>query len=79
MSTIRRERLQIMLTLAELSVIDDFRFENRLPTRAAAVRELLQRGLASAAKRKVRDGSRSRDFGALGVKNGSGFKSGDGG
>jgi hypothetical protein len=74
MSTIRRERLQFMLTLAELSVIDDFRFKNRLPTRAAAVRELLQRGLASTAKGVVRDGSRSRDFGVRGVRNGSGFK-----
>lgn len=74
MSTTRSQRLQFMLTLAELSVIDDFRFENRLPTRAAAVRELLQRGLASTAKGVVWDGSRSRDFGVLGVRNGSGFK-----
>lgn len=27
--------------------IDDWRFENRMPTRAAAIRELLRRGLAS--------------------------------
>lgn len=41
----RGERLQIMLEGSELSAIDDFRFANRLPSRAAAVRELLRRGL----------------------------------
>ena len=41
----RGERLQIMLSPEELSVIDDFRFRHRMPTRAAAVRELLRMGL----------------------------------
>jgi len=36
----RVERLQIMLTDEELAAIDDWRFERRMPTRAAAVREL---------------------------------------
>jgi hypothetical protein len=31
----------------EVKAIDDFRFEERLPTRTAAVRELLRLGLAS--------------------------------
>ena len=43
---LRGERLQIMLEKAELVALDDFRFNNRLPSRAAAVRELLRRGLA---------------------------------
>jgi hypothetical protein len=43
----RGERLQIMLEKAELAVLDDFRFSNRLPSRAAAVRELLRRGLVA--------------------------------
>jgi hypothetical protein len=43
----RVERLQIMLTDDELGVIDDWRFERRMPSRAAAIRELLQRGLAA--------------------------------
>ena len=43
----RTERLQVILTRDEISAIDDFRFENRLPSRAAAVRELLRRGLFS--------------------------------
>lgn len=41
----RGERLQIMLEPAELRALDDFRFANRMPSRAAAVRELLRRGL----------------------------------
>jgi hypothetical protein len=45
MSDMRDERLQIMLSPEELSVIDDFRFKHRMPTRAAAVRELLRMGL----------------------------------
>jgi metal-responsive CopG/Arc/MetJ family transcriptional regulator len=46
----RTERLQILLCKEELAAIDDFRFENRMPNRAAAIRELLRRGLASAKK-----------------------------
>jgi hypothetical protein len=45
MSDIRGERLQVMLSPEELTAIDDFRFEHRMPTRAAAVRELLRMGL----------------------------------
>ena len=44
----RTERLQIPLPADEVAAIDDFRFRNRIPTRAAAVRELIRRGLASA-------------------------------
>jgi hypothetical protein len=43
----RIERLQIMLTEDELTVIDDWRFERQMPSRAAAIRELLKRGLAA--------------------------------
>lgn len=43
----RGERLQIMLSVEELAIIDDFRFKHRMPTRAAAVRELLKLGLAA--------------------------------
>ena len=34
-----------MLSPEELSALDDFRFKHRMPTRAAAVRELLKLGL----------------------------------
>lgn len=43
----RTEKLQLMLDPGELQAIDDWRFENRLPSRAAAIRELLRRGLVS--------------------------------
>ena len=46
MSDLRGERLQVMLSPEELTAIDDFRFKHRMPTRAAAVRELLKLGLA---------------------------------
>ena len=41
----RTERLQVVLSTEELAAVDEFRFENRLPSRAAAVRELMRRGL----------------------------------
>jgi hypothetical protein len=50
MSEMRGERLQVMLSPEELSVVDDFRFRHRMPTRAAAVRELLKLGLAAIAE-----------------------------
>ena len=49
MSDRRGERLQVMLSPEELTAIDDFRFKHRMPTRAAAVRELLKMGLAAVA------------------------------
>jgi hypothetical protein len=45
MNDTRGERLQVMLSPEELALIDDFRFKHRMPTRAAAVRELLKLGL----------------------------------
>jgi hypothetical protein len=46
MNDIRDERLQVMLSPEELAALDDFRFKHCMPTRAAAVRELLKLGLA---------------------------------
>lgn len=45
MNDMRGERLQVMLGPQELAAVDDFRFKHRMPTRAAAVRELLKLGL----------------------------------
>jgi hypothetical protein len=61
----RGERLQIMLEPAELRAVDDFRFANRMPSRAAAVRELLRRGLG--VKGQVTDGGAglSQSYGVL--------------
>jgi len=47
-SDARGERLQVMLAPEELAAVDDFRFKHRMPTRAAAVRELLKLGLTVA-------------------------------
>lgn len=63
-SDLRGERLQIMLSPEELRLVDDFRFERRMPTRAAAVRELLKLGLA--AKGTDGDGRKSSDYGVFG-------------
>ena len=46
----RTESLQFMLPAEELAAIDEFRFQTRMPSRSAAVRELLRRGLAAAEK-----------------------------
>lgn len=59
----RAERLQIMLDPAELTILDDFRFKHRMPSRAAAVRELLKRGLAAEGFSAAVFGSKSSDFG----------------
>jgi hypothetical protein len=58
----RGERLQIMLTSQELELVDSWRFRKRMPSRAAAVRELLKRGLL-AEDFDAADGRPSRDFG----------------
>ena len=61
----RPERLQIMLTAEELAALDDWRFQRRMPSRAAAVRELLKRGLAAEGV-VVADGrTKSADFGVI--------------
>lgn len=64
-NTERGERLQIMLAPDELSAVDDFRFKNRMPSRAAAVRELFRLGLASAGLTQETAGKKSADFGVL--------------
>jgi hypothetical protein len=61
----RGERLQIMLTGDELAVLDDWRFARRMPSRAAAVRELLKRGLAAEGWRLAEQGSKSTDYGVI--------------
>jgi hypothetical protein len=60
---VRGERLQIMLSADELEVVDEFRFKQRIPSRAAAVRELLKRGLAAEGFAAAVFGSKSSDYG----------------
>jgi len=74
----RGERLQIMLSPEELKAVDDFRFKQRMPSRAAAVRELFRIGLANIGLMVAADETRkSSDFGVLSPK-GNGGKSPDG-
>jgi hypothetical protein len=60
---LRGERLQIMLTGEELEALDNWRFAKRMPSRAAAIRELLKRGLSAEGFNVADGGSRSQDFG----------------
>jgi len=62
----RGERLQVMLTPQELRALDDWRFNSRMPSRAAAIRELLKRGLAGEGFVLADDGAKSQDFGVIG-------------
>ena len=62
----RDERLQIMLSAEELVILDDFRFKTRMPSRAAAVRELLKRGLGAEGYPATVFGGKSADYGVKG-------------
>jgi hypothetical protein len=55
-----------MLTAEELILIDDFRFKKRMPSRAAAMRELFKRGLAAEGFVLAPGGAKSKDFGVNG-------------
>jgi len=68
---LRGERLQIMLTREELEALDGWRFARRMPSRAAAIRELLKRGLASEGFDLAAGGSKSRDFGVTDLSSAS--------
>jgi hypothetical protein len=62
----REERLQIMLSPEELKAVDNFRFNHRMPSRAAAVRELLRHGLDTVGRAVVNNtGIKSGDYSVL--------------
>ena len=61
----RPDRLQIMLSPEEISALDDWRFARRMPSRAAAIRELLRRGLAVDGIDLATPGKQSAQFGVL--------------
>ncbi len=71
----RGERMQIMLTESEQAALDDWRFAKRMPSRAAAVRELLKRGLAAEGFATAKNGSRSKDYGIVDAAKGGAKKS----
>lgn len=65
-SSKRTERLQVMISEDELKALDDWRFKAHMPSRAAAVRELLKRGLAAEGYFSIAGGgSASKDFGVI--------------
>ena len=68
----RPERLQIMLSSDELEAIENWRYDARMPSRAAAVRELLRRGLAAEEISLNGQGVRPSDFGVLQKNDGDG-------
>ena len=61
----RGERLQIMLTEEELQAVDNWRFSRHMPSRAAAIRELLRRGLAAEGFLKADAQAKSKSFGVV--------------
>ena len=74
----RGERLQIMLSPEELNVLDDFRFKLRMPSRAAAVRELLKRGLSAEGYGTAVYGGKSADYGVIAKADGHNGKAASG-
>ncbi|MEQ8509735.1 MAG: ribbon-helix-helix protein, CopG family [Rhodospirillaceae bacterium] len=62
----RTERLQIMLDEEELKAIEEWRYDMRLPSRSAAIRELLRIGLDTKEKAEQADiQAKSTDFTVL--------------
>jgi hypothetical protein len=61
----RAERLQIMLNQAEVAALDDWRFSRRMPSRAAAIREILRRGLAADGFDLAEGHRQSKEFGVI--------------
>lgn len=61
----REERLQVMLRPDEIEALDDFRFKYRMPSRAAAIRELLRRGLGAQGYADSQQSIRSSAYGVL--------------
>ena len=68
----REQRLQIMLSPEELNAVDNYRFQHRMPSRAAAVRELLRQGIAASGVVIENTGLRSGDYGVLKAPKGLG-------
>jgi hypothetical protein len=72
----RLTRLQVMLTADELAALEDFRFEKRMPSLAAAIREILRRGLTADGFNLAGKGLSSSEFGVLQSEVGNGNSAG---
>ena len=62
----RTEKLQLMLNDEELTAIDDWRFDHRIPTRAATIRELVRRGLRSSETCEPTSSATTHDYSVIG-------------
>jgi hypothetical protein len=71
----RETRLQIMLSPEELGALDNFRFHHRMPSRAAAVRELLRHGIAAVGAVVGNAGIKSGAYGVVRPPKGLGQRS----
>jgi hypothetical protein len=49
----KTERLVVMVTKEDLKALDDWRYEQQIPSRGEAARRLISLGLETAKKRKV--------------------------
>jgi hypothetical protein len=64
MATAERDvRLQVMLQVQEMEAIEQWRFAKHMPSRAAAIRELIRRGLKAEGFAMAPSGKQSSDFG----------------
>ncbi|MBN9282764.1 MAG: hypothetical protein J0H37_11060 [Hyphomicrobium denitrificans] len=70
----RTVRLPLMVTAAEAKAIDDWRFQQRMPSRAAAIRQLLNVGLHIKQLEGAVKPLRSQDYGLLTSEDGDGDK-----
>jgi hypothetical protein len=63
MTTAKRKRdeyVQVIVSAHEIAAIDAFRFQTRMPSRAAAVRELLRRALVSESEDQIAEPARPK-------------------
>ena len=61
----RVDRGLVMLDEDELRALDTWRFEHRMPSRSAAIRELLRMGLGEMGGEEAGPGLKSESFGVL--------------
>ena len=66
-----------MLSEAELKALDDWRFARRMPSRTAAIRELLRRGLVAEGFASAAAGQKSENYGVINTPAGDGEDSQD--
>lgn len=60
----RTERINVMLEPDEVELLDAWRYEHHIPSRSAAVRELIRRGLQDHSQDGEHDHSiKSKDYG----------------